>query len=592
MTEPHRAVINRLSAELQAMSWQLYRVSSDLAELDRQLSAGTHRVPVAAPVVARPVPPVAAQPPVTPQPAPQPAAGPAPQPWPAQDDPGWIGKLLAVAGVAVTLVGVVLLLVLAAQAGLLSAPIRVAGGAALAAGLVAVAHRLRGRPGGRTGAIALAATGIAAAYLDVVAISTVYHWVPAAVGLVLAAAVGGAGLTLARRWDSEHLGLLVLTPLIGLAPFITGDVDLTLVAFLLALSAAVLPVQLGRDWIWLSAVRVAAPTLPLLVTLTGNEPWPVGLACVAGAILAIAGGLVLMPATSRPGVTALLMAAGTVPLLAIGVAVPPAAATALIAILAAVLLTIALKVRGLPRDAAQILGGSAAVAALVAAITAFRGPVLAPVLLAMAVVVAVAGRTSAVARWAAIGFGAIGVAVLIGHATPGMLLTATVVPLSQALSTLAGAVLTIVLIALLVRGHRVPDAGVLREREDISLLAGLGGLLIVYTTTAFTVTAGVLIGGTGGGFLAGHMAATICWIALAAWLFRYALRSADADDRPLPITAGLMLTGAATAKLFLFDLGTLNGMFRVGAFIVVGLMLLGMGTGYARELAQNGDRSK
>ncbi len=38
------------------------------------------------------------------------------------------------------------------------------------------------------------------------------------------------------------------------------------------------------------------------------------------------------------------------------------------------------------------------------------------------------------------------------------------------------------------------------------------------------------------------------------------------------------------AKLFLFDLGTLDGIFRVVVFIVVGLVLLGMGAGYARLL--------
>lgn len=63
---------------------------------------------------------------------------------------------------------------------------------------------------GRVGAIALTATGIAAGYMDVIAVTTIYGWVPAVVGLLLASAVGGAGLTLARRWDSEQLGLLVL----------------------------------------------------------------------------------------------------------------------------------------------------------------------------------------------------------------------------------------------------------------------------------------------------------------------------------------------------------------------------------------------
>ena len=72
------------------------------------------------------------------------------------------------------------------------------------------------------------------------------------------------------------------------------------------------------------------------------------------------------------------------------------------------------------------------------------------------------------------------------------------------------------------------------------------------------------------------MAATICWIGIAAALFVYALRRATRERRTAPrITAGLALTAAATAKLFLFDLATLDGIFRVAAFIVaVGLVLL------------------
>ena len=171
--------------------------------------------------------------------------------------------MLAVAGVAVTLIGVVLLLVLAAQAGILRPEIRVGAGArAGRRRWWRAAWWLYARPGGRVGAIALAATGIAAAYMDVIAITTIYDWVPAPVGLVIAAVIGGGGLTLARRWDSEHLGLLVLVPLIVLAPVVTDGITLLLVGFMLALSAASLPVQLGKDWIWLHAARIAAATLP------------------------------------------------------------------------------------------------------------------------------------------------------------------------------------------------------------------------------------------------------------------------------------------------------------------------------------------
>ena len=248
MTEPQHAVISRLSADFTAISQQLTRVSADLAELDRMLSQGISAPRYGAGAAAtgpglatavrvRPPPPPPAPPP---RPAP-----PVPQVRPQRDE-GWIGKVLAVAGVAVTLIGVVLLLVLAAQAGILRPEIRVGAGAVLAGALVAVGSWLYARPGGRVGAIALAATGVATAYMDVIAVTTIYDWVAAPVGLGIAAIIGGGGLTLARRWNSEQLGLLVVVPLIILAPVVTDGITLLLVGFMLALSAASCPCNSAR----------------------------------------------------------------------------------------------------------------------------------------------------------------------------------------------------------------------------------------------------------------------------------------------------------------------------------------------------------
>jgi uncharacterized membrane protein len=511
-----------------------------------------------------------------------------PAPEPANES-GWIGKLLAVAGVAVTLVGVVLLLVLAAKVGLLRPEIRMAGGMALSIALVGVGVRLRGRPGGRIGAIALAATGIAAAYLDVIAITTIYHWVPAPVGLVMAAIVGAAGLTLARRWDSEDLGLLVLVPLIGLAPVLTHGVDLQLVAFMLALSAAALPVQLGKDWTWMHGARVAAVSVPLLVALIGtsayDNPSLIGGACGVAALLAIASGLILTPSTTHPTALALLTASGTVPVLASAIAVNHVLAAVLAAALAAGMLTIVLvdtRLFPLPRIVKQIWSALSAVSGLIAVAVAFDGYVEGPVLLALAIVVAVAGRNDVVARWAAAGFGTFGVGLFVSYAPLDALLTATVVPTHIAASVLISSLLVTAFVVVMARA--CADLG-RRDADLARVLSAVAGGLFVYAVTAFTVTAGVLVGGTGGGFLAGHMAATICWIAIAAALFVYALRRATRERRTAPITAGLALTAAATAKLFLFDLATLDGIFRVAAFIVVGLVLLSMGAGYARSLA-------
>ncbi|WP_310768712.1 DUF2339 domain-containing protein [Mycobacterium sp. Z3061] len=613
MTESHQAVISRLSHEFDALARQMSRVSGELTQLDRLLATTEARptpAPRPAPVFVPP-PPVAPQP-QTPQqqaasywqnywqywqpaavapavPRPQPRSTPRPDATPPPQHPetvsekgesSWIGKLLAVAGVAVTLIGVVLLLVLAAQAGLLRPEIRVAGGMALAGALVGAAIRLRGRPGGRTGAIALAATGIATAYLDVIAVVTIYSWVVAPVGLVLAAVVGGAGLALARRWDSEHLALLVLVPLIVLAPEITHGVDLLLISFMLALSAAALPVQLGKDWTWMHAARIAAATLPLLVALPAAGPhdnaWLLGGACAVAAILAIATGLVLLPATKNPGTLALLTSVGTAPILASAISVDRVLAAVLTAALAVGILAAALIGRH-PRIVTQIWLVWSAISALVALSVACTGYVEGPVLLALAIVTAIVGRRDTVARWIALGFGVIGCGLFYSYAPLQALLRATAIPTSVAVSTLAASLLVIAFAVVMTRAWL--------ESEAAGLLVASAAALVVYAVTAFTVTAGVVIGGTGGGFLAGHMAATICWIAMAAGLFVHALRS-ERERRTESITAGLALTAAATGKLFLFDLATLDGIFRVAAFIIVGLVLLSMGAGYARSLAR------
>jgi hypothetical protein len=591
MTAPHDAVVSRLSANFASMSVQFAKVSADLTELDRLLSQRPN-VPQPAP---HPVPPpmYIPQPYMPPAmaypPPPPPPPAPPKEPRPPRDS-NWIGKVLAVAGVAVTLVGVVLLLVLAAQAGILRPEIRVGAGALLAGSLVVVAARMNSRPGGRVGAIALAATGIAAAYMDVIAITTIYHWVSAPFGLVLAAVIGGGGLTLARRWDSQHLGLLVLVPLIVLAPIVSDGITMLLIAFMLAISAASLLGQLGKDWIWLHAARIAAPTFPLLIALVAarigdtNGAWLAG-GCAIAAVLAMAGALVLLPSTGNRVAMALLTVAGLCPVLCASVALPSTVAALMAAALAAALLAVVLvadRLPGVSKMVRRIWSATSAVSALIAVTVAFDGEVAMPVLLAMAVVIAVAGRRDAVARLVAVGFGVIGGLLYLSYAPPTFLVRATQLSTPDSVAILASSILLIAAVLAVVWswiGRAVLDTDALRV-----LLACLA-VVVVYSVTTFTVTAGVLAGGESGGFFAGHMAATICWIAMAAALFVYVARQ-PRDDRSLPIAGGLALVAGSMAKLFLFDLGTLDGMFRVAVFIVVGLILLGMGAGYARLLAQ------
>ena len=587
MTEPHSAVISRLSADFAAISRQLTRVSGDLAELDRIL---TERPGVPGPV-AMPVPPA---PPSQPVPQPYWPQYPPPRPSPVWQPPapvppkprterseGWIGKLLAVAGVAVTLIGVVLLLVLAAQAGILRPEFRVAAGAVLAAALVAVGWWLNSRPGGRVGAIAAVATGIATAYMDVIAVTTIYEWVAPPVGLVVAAAIGGAGLTMARRWDSEHLGLLVLVPLIGLAPVVTDGISLLLIGFMLALAAVSLPVQLGRDWIWLHAARIAAAVLPLLVALLarfvdGRDDLLLAAACGIAAVIAVVAGLILLPRTTNRVAMALLTAAGVLPALCVGLAVDRVVAALMAAAVAATLLAVVLLADSWPGVAGvvrHVLAATAAVAVLIAVTAGFDGRLAGPVLLAIAVVLAIAARKDTVARWASAGFAVFGTLAHLAYARPDALFDPIPVSAATGVSTLVSSVLLAVAAVALVRAW---------DPTESALWVGAAAV-VVYAVTTCTVTAGMLVAGGQGGFYAGHMAATILWIVMAAALFGYAARI-PREDRSVPIGGGLGLVAAAMAKLFLFDLGTLDGIFRVVVFIVAGLILLGMGAGYARLL--------
>lgn len=601
MTEPQSVVLARLADEFNLLSQHLARVSSILAQIGTpQVGTSEDPRPAAPPSYAF-APPPPPPPPAYFQPAYFPPVN---QPVAAEErGQGWIGKALAVAGVIVTLVGVVLLLVLAAQAGLLRPEVRVAGGVALSAALVTVAARLQSRPGGRVGAIALGATGIAAGYLNVIAVSTIYEWIPAPVALIIAALVGGAGLGLARSWNSQHLAVLVLVPLAVLAPVITGGVTILLVGFMLALSAAALPAQLGRDWIWMHAARIAAVTLLLLSVLTnaqfgGTEnPWLLGSACGLAALLSIVSALVLLPSVSNRPAVALVSAAGLVPVLVMKGAVDQWFAALLAAALAAMLLSLSILGGRLPggdRVVTQIWAVLSAAAALVAVTVGFDGVVATPVLLAMALAVAIAGHRGAVSswgvarwvvtRWIAVGLGGVGALMYLDQTPPAVLATATVVPVGVAISTLVSSMLAVGWAAVVARSW-------VGSQTDARVLWVGAGAVMVYASTAFAVTIGVLIGGVGGGFLAGHMAATICWIALAASLFGYALR-VRRDVQAAPIAGGLTLTAAAMAKLFLFDLGTLDGIFRVIAFIVVGVILLAMGAGYARNLAVQADRER
>ncbi|GAA1459723.1 DUF2339 domain-containing protein [Williamsia maris] len=561
------------------------------------------RHPAQGPPLQGPAPRSMPQSPMPPRPPmPQYPIGPPPPPRPgllkraaSAADGRLVGAILAAAGVAVTLVGVVLLLVLAAQAGILRPEVRVGAGAVLAGLLVAAGWRMHHRAEGRIGSLALAATGIATAYLDVIAVTRIYEWLPAAAGLAIAAAVGGAGLALARRWDSEYLALGVLVPLIVLAPFVADGVNLTLVGFMLALSAVALPAHLGTDWLYLHVVRVVAGTIWLVPatalsgTATDIDMWLLAGACAVNAALTLGSTVAVLPRlTSRVATLAVAATSviGVIPLLVCGIAVDRHLAAGAIALLALSLLALVLLAERIPSMTVVLRhtwAALAGVAALISVVAAFDAPVAVPALLGLAATITVVGRHDTVGRYVGLAFAVIGGLAFVAQSPVSTLIDPVDIRPTLAASTIVAGLLLAVTAGVTawawVRSEAVAPAA--------QWLWALTGVVALYAITTVSVTTGVATGGVDTGFFAGHMAATICWVIAAAAALVQATRVPAGSARIVPVGAGLVLAAAAVGKLMLFDLATLDGAFRVGAFIVVGLILLTIGSRYARVLGRD-----
>ncbi|WP_254190291.1 DUF2339 domain-containing protein [Nocardia noduli] len=517
---------------------------------------------------------------------------------------GVISRVLAVAGVGVTLIGVVMLLVLAAQAGYFGPVLRVGAGAVFSAVLVGAGMRVFGRVGGRVGGIALAATGIAGAYLDVVAVTAIYDWLHPVLGLAVALAVAAGGVALAMEWKSQPLAVLVVAGAAALSPVVTSE--LMLLGFLIVLQLACAPVQLVRNWPVLHVVRTlpaVLATLGCVAIATFDDPAPDRVNWLLAAAIAIAViGLVttVLVVRGRPSdvIASLAFAMATTPLLAMPVLFERRAAVLVAAIYAAVLLALAAaylspKLRAVLR----IPGHTATVAAIAGAFAllevCFRVTDVqtAPIALLLVAIgfLGVAGQVrSRVAAALGGAFAALGAFGLLVSASPNILATQRLAQENLDISTVLAAVLALAVVAVAVWGIRKLPTMSSGDTEE-SMLWIVAAAVALYAVTVTTVSIGVA-SGAADGFVIGHCAATILWMVGATAALLYGLRnlSRSAAVAKVALGSGLLVTAAALVKLFLFDLATLDGLVRVAAFLVVGVLLLVVGTRYARAFAEAG----
>ncbi len=529
-------------------------------------------------------PPAADYPPF---PSGEPAGRPPATLWERLSREGAGSKVVAWIGGAVTLAGVVLLLVLAVQRGYIGPLPRVLLGVALGVALVAIALRLHRSPDERTGAIAIAATGAAVLYLDAIAATAYYHFVPAWAGLVVGLAVATGGVLLAWRWDAEVLAVFVVMGCAASAPFLTQDVAL-LVGFLLVLQVATSPAQLHRDWPSLAPIAAAPPVLAVVldtvVGALGRHSDALMIAALAMATslvqVTLATLLVRRPRASIELPIALVLAG----------AVPTLVATALVSRYDAVALAggfgAALVALGAARrevrvpshfaDATVVAGLAALFEATCIACT---GDARALALLVGAVLLAVvAERLRHVASLgAAAVFGAAGLAAALAEAArPDYVTMSPGAPIAMRTVVTAGTTGIVIVAAALALPWSAGRVAVTADPSTARTRWTLAGIAALYGASVAVVSVGLAISPDRHGFLIGHMLVTLSWTVGA-----FVLLLRHAHTTPLRVT-GLALVAAALAKLVLFDLSSLSGIPRVLAFLGAGLVLLAAGARYAR----------
>ncbi|WP_447004953.1 DUF2339 domain-containing protein [Saccharothrix isguenensis] len=496
----------------------------------------------------------------------------------SQDGAG--SKLLAWVGGAVTLLGVVLLLVLAVQRGYLGPLPRVLGGAALGGVLVGLGLWLHRTPAGRTGAFALAATGIAVLYLDVIAATSIYEYLPAGGGLTAGLLIAGGGLLLALRWDSDILAIGVVAACAVCAPVLTQGFTPLLVAFLLVLKIAASPVHLKRDWPWLAVTAGVPPLLASVLVIGRTDQHTLAGIALLAAVIGVAAAVLTIKA--RPNdITALALAVGSpMPALLttavldrhLGAAVAGAVAVMMMALWAA-------GRRALPANFSAAVGGVGVFALFQATSLALDGSTRAAVVLAEALLLAFLAKVLA-SRGPLLGsavFGGLGFVLAVSHAVPPRLILDEPWRVDSAGFLVSGMLTSLVLGVLMVVLPWVATSLDVLGRHPFPWVAG--GVILLYAAAGVVLCAALLVSQDVTGFLFGHSIVTVSWTVAALVLLVRGI------DRKSLRVAGLVLVGAAVAKLLLFDMAALDGIARVLAFIGAGLVLLTAGTRYAKLVA-------
>jgi uncharacterized membrane protein len=573
------------------------------------------RMPQAAPTpppTRRPVPPPAMQRPTVPPPQYEPswaerklsAAGAAIRryrgEWTFSDFLGL--RALAWAGGVITLLGIAFFYVLANERGWVGPGSRVLLGTGISAGLLALGWWLRQLRGQPEAALAAAGTGIAGLYVTLYAATKLYGYIPTAGGMPLALAIAGLAVVIALAWSAESLALLGLTGAALAPPLVQAGITPAGVGFAVIVAAAAMVLFEARDW-KLVAAAASVTTVPQLAWLVSAQS---GAAPALGwnshyqtVVLVAAFWAVYVGAAFSRYVrsgsldqlsTTLFASTATSSILAAAVLFDGRQrgwAMLGVAAVYAVLAWIPSLIGRPSRDLSSLFGATALTAALVATTELLGGGTRA---------VAVAGEAGLMAwlsarlreqryQLASFAYLCVALGLTLIQAPPINLVAFPPIHIVDANGNLdTGLMLQSIASVLALAGAAALFAAYTRPMADMSARAWrrtVGGTAL---GTALYAAATVILDGfmwlhfTERSFQNGHTAVSLVVALVGVALLLAGLRRHSTDLR----TTGLILLGAAVAKLFLYDLEVLNLMARAMAFILVGLLLLAGGIVYQR----------
>jgi uncharacterized membrane protein len=492
-------------------------------------------------------------------------------------------RTLAAAGGVVTLLGVVLLFVLAVNRGWIGPVERVAFGAVASSAAVALGFVVRSRYGQYHSALAAVGAGIGGGYATLLAAVVLYDLVPQAVALAIAAGIAAVGVAISLLWNAQPVAALGLVGATLAPAAVALDSGLSVggVAFAAFVFAGTAVVAVERGWRPLLVAGVVA-SLPQAVALAGSDPDSAGgaLGVTLGfAALNLGAGVATQLRSGRPDrlATALVLLSATLSFASAAVLLEGTAENAALLAIAGLYTLLTAQMFTRDRELAAVLAVAALTLGAFALANVLDGPSLVAVWSAEAVGLAwLAGRVRDL-RYGLAGLAYLALAA--GHAifldAPGNRLYTEHPDPAAGVPALVAALLAAVLVAGASRRWQEQEgrlAWLVSIRVPLAVGLAWGAAVLGAYAAALGIVELV------GDFDWGHVGVAALWAVAGAAILGVGARLGRGDL----LLGGALWLGAVTVHVVLFALPTLEHPERGWATLALAVPVLA--AGYLVEL--------